>query len=147
MKATVKDAGSGMAGILNREGHKLEPKPRDWRDALRKNARTVGCIVRDTVELGGSKVTGEVEPEHDGAYERQTIRLRREGDAMVNANEFTFRTSMQWPGPLVKFHVHNSAGKVIAHAIIDPPRDVGAGVRIDAKEGNITFHAINKGDS
>lgn len=80
------------------------------------SSKTVGILVTDQAEVGGFKVTGEVEPGHDPLYERQSITLERDGDGdyMTNAHDVEFRTSLAWPGPMAAFVVYNDEG-VITH--------------------------------
>lgn len=118
--------------------------PRDWRDRVTKGGRTLSVLVRTVVRMGNERVEGEVEPQHDGAYERCSIRLRRDGDGdVVNANAFSFRCSVDWPGPLVAFLVHDPDGKAIAKARFTPLA-VKAGMELSVDEGKIFFESVEK---
>lgn len=141
-EAPTKAPDGGGTAVLDRP--KTKAKPRDWRDSVRKYARTVSCVIRDKARVGDMEVEGEVEPRWDGAYGRHTIALRRQGEQVVNANTFVFRSSLDWPGPLVKFLVHNDDGKAIAECRISSPMEVVAGMEIEVGEGKASFVRIER---
>lgn len=145
------DGGDGGTAVLERPSvkdmpgpAKAKPKPRDWRDSIRKYAKTVSAIIVDTVTVGNEEVRGDSEPRWDGAYSRQVIALRRQDEQIVNANEFAFRASLDWPGPLHKFLVHNEEGKAIAQCKITKPVKVEAGTEIKVGEGKAVFERIDR---
>jgi hypothetical protein len=127
----------GAAGAKPRE------EERDWTFSARQNGRIVSALIRDSVGVGTAVIEGEVEPQHDGAYERHTLTLmRRQGGGLTNANDFEFVASLDWPGPLVAFLAHDKAGKAIARADLNNPRQVAAGTRIVCESGHATFSPI-----
>jgi hypothetical protein len=130
-------------GTAVMEPPRTRDEQRPWQDGLRKGGRTVGVMVRDVVSLMGHDIIGEVEPRHDARYERQPIRLRREGGGIVNANDFKFESALEWPGPLTAFLVYDADGKAIGRAPTDP-YIVPAGAEISVPEGGARFEPIDR---
>lgn len=101
--------------------------------------RTVGVLITDTVEVMGTKITGEVEPGHDPKYERQTVRLVRDGDHMTNDNDLEFSSSLQWPGPMAAFVVYDGDGKVTHRHDIDENLMIPPNYAFRLRRGNGVF--------
>lgn len=114
------------------------------RGSLSRPGKTVSAVIRDSVGVGDMKFEGESEPRWDGSYGRQEIRLRREGDSFVNSIGFSFDASLDWPGPLVAFVVHDPDGKAVARSALGNPMKVLAGTTVSVNEGSASFTAIER---
>jgi hypothetical protein len=136
----------GGAAVADRPGARTDTASTHTGGTM--SPRTVGVLITDSVELMGTKITGEVEPGHDPKYERQTVRLVREGEHMTNDNDLEFRSSLAWPGPMAAFVVYDGDGKVthrheIKENLMIPPDYVfalrkGNGVFMRAKRPSET---------
>ena len=129
----------GTAVMERPDMHFPAPKEReeDWRDRVARFGRTCGILVRSTVEVAGDRISGDVEPRHDAAYKRCAIRLRRDRERILNANELEWVCSVEWPGPMVAFAVFDEAGKMIAKATIAAMEAQQGTIRVD--EGVLSF--------
>ena len=123
---------------------KAKEDPEDKRTKRWNRARVVSVITRETARVGGHEVQGETEPRHDGAYDRHAVRLRREGEIVVNANDFEFNSSLDWPGPVVGFLVHDEDGKVVGRSDLAKPLRQKAGLKIVVREGKAAFVAVDR---
>lgn len=103
----------------------------------------VGCITRDVVALGDETIVGDSEPNYDGSYQRQEIKLIEvETDRFANANHISFKSSMEWVGPFVALMVFDSDGARVSRCDVPNPQVVTPNTRITVEPGKAIFHPI-----